>query len=101
MAKRIHAKRTPVKRPRRAATSGRLPTKDEVLEFIQSAPEKVGKREIARAFHVKGDDRRALKALLSEMAAEGMLIGNRREIRQPGTLPPVTVLEVVRIDSYG
>jgi len=101
VAKRIHAKRTPVKRPRRAATSGRLPTKDEVLEFIQSAPEKVGKREIARAFHVKGDDRRALKALLSEMAAEGMLIGNRREIRQPGTLPPVTVLEVVRIDSDG
>ncbi|HUS97643.1 MAG TPA: ribonuclease R, partial [Hyphomicrobiaceae bacterium] len=99
--KRTSAKPVPARRPRGAAPSGRVPTKEEILEFIQEAPEKVGKREISRAFHIKGDDRRALKALLSEMSSEGLLVGNRREIRKPGVLPPVTVLEIIRIDSDG
>jgi ribonuclease R len=68
---------------------------------VQSAPEKVGKREIARAFKIKGTDRRELKLLLAEMAADGLLIGDRRNIRKPGTLPPVTVLEIVAIDGGG
>jgi ribonuclease R len=89
------------KRAAPSATSGRLPTKDEILDFLQSAPDKVGKREIARAFKIKGDDRRALKALLSEMTAEGLLLGNRREIRKPGSLPPVGVIEIIGLDTDG
>ena len=33
-----------------------LPTKQEILEFIKGSPEKVGKREIARAFKAAGAD---------------------------------------------
>jgi ribonuclease R len=78
-----------------------LPTKQDVLEFIANSQDKVGKREIAKAFLIKGDERRSFKALLDEMAAEGLLIGNRKEFRQPGHLPPVTVLEVKEIDKDG
>ena len=42
------------KEPRPAAA---LPSKEEILEFVRGANGKVGKREIARAFRVKGGDR--------------------------------------------
>ena len=78
-----------------------LPTKDEILEFIKDSPEKVGKREIARAFGIRGDARPAFKRLLSDMAEDGTLTGNRKAIRQKGALPPVTVLEVTGRDDEG
>ncbi len=78
-----------------------LPTREEVLDFIEGSREKVGKREIARAFGVKGGDRIALKTLLAEMTAEGEIVGNRKSLQQKGRIPPVTVLEVVDRDSEG
>ena len=38
-----------------------LPTADQLIDFIKTSPGKVGKREIARAFSIKGSDRIALK----------------------------------------
>jgi ribonuclease R len=35
------------------------------------------------------------------MTSEGLLTGDRRSIRKPGALPPVTVVEVVAIDADG
>jgi ribonuclease R len=78
-----------------------LPSKDEILSFIQSATEKVGKREIARAFNIKGNDRIHLKRMLAELAREGKLTGNRKALRQKGGLPPVAVLEIVARDDDG
>ncbi|MGI9479444.1 MAG: ribonuclease R [Hyphomicrobiaceae bacterium] len=102
MAKRPRVKSKRTARPRDdGARTGGVPTKQEVLEFIAGSQEKVGKREIAKAFSIKGGDRRALKDLLNEMAAEGLLVGNRKDFRQPGHLPPVTVLEVKEIDHEG
>src|SRR5688572_21318979 len=92
--------------PRSTGRSG-LPTKQAVLDFIKSASEdksqaaQLGKREIARAFAVKGGDRVALKQLLAEMTEEGLLEGNRRGFKEPGALPPVTVLEIVARDAEG
>jgi ribonuclease R len=92
--------------PRSAGRSG-LPTKDEILEFIKGASGstrqagQLGKREIARAFSVKGDDRVALKQLLAEMTEEGLLSGNRKAFKEPGALPPVAVLEIVARDAEG
>ena len=50
-----------------------FPTKDEVLTYVRESPTPVGKREIARAFAIKGADRQRLKALLKELKAEGAL----------------------------
>jgi ribonuclease R len=79
-----------------------LPSKHQVLEFVKRAQGKPpGKREIARAFSVKGGDRAALKRLLAEMADEGLLSGNRKGFKRPGTLPPVAVLVIVARDAEG
>ena len=98
--------RNPRSGPKSIGRSG-LPTKDAILDFIKSASEgksqarQLGKREIARAFSVKGGDRVALKQLLAEMTEDGLLSGNRKGFQQPGALPPVAVLEVVARDAEG
>lgn len=55
-----------------------LPDKQQILDFIRDSPGRVGRREIARAFGIKGGDRIALKTMLAEMAEEGLLTGNRK-----------------------
>jgi ribonuclease R len=88
------------RKPKEARRSG-LPGKDEILQFIRAARVTPGKREIARAFSVKGGDRIALKEMLAEMADEGLLSGNRKGFKERGKLPPVAVLEIVARDADG
>ena len=83
------------------AFEGGLPSKAQVLAFIEGAREKVGKREIAKAFGIKGDSRVELKAMLAEMTAEGSLAGNRKALKQKGKLPPVGILEIIDRDGEG
>jgi len=72
-----------------------LPTPQEILEFIQSSSTKVGKREISRAFNLKGQDRIWLKQLLRKMGEEGLIErGHRRKVHSSGHLPPVTLVTV-------
>jgi|TARA_B100001964_G_scaffold8142_1_gene8757 ribonuclease R len=78
-----------------------LPTRAEILEFVEGADGKVGKREIARAFGVSGPERVALKSLLREMAGDGLIAGDRRRLGKPGELPSVVVAEVDVIDNDG
>lgn len=78
-----------------------LPDKDEILEFIRTSPTKVGKREIARAFGVRGPDRLALNRTLASLREDGTLSGNRSELTRKGGLPPVTVLEITGRDEDG
>lgn len=79
-----------------------FPTKEQVLEFIRDSSGKVGKREIAKAFHISGQDRPMLKKLLREMEKDGQLEkGHRKSFRGAGDLPSVTVLRVSRIDRDG
>ena len=84
-----------------APQDGALPSRAQILEFLNGAPGKAGKREIARAFGVKGGARIALKRLLSEMAAEGALAGDRKHLREKGKLASVTALEVTGRDRDG
>ena len=88
------AKRTPV-------GAGGLPSREDILKFIAESPGKVGKREIARAFGMKGGDRIQLKGLIADMTAEGDLVGNRKAVRRKGRVPPVAVLEIVDRDGEG
>ncbi|WP_225010255.1 ribonuclease R family protein [Novosphingobium percolationis] len=76
-----------------------LPTRQQVLDFIASATEPAGKREIAKAFGVKGTEKIALKALLRDMAEEGLIDGNRTAFHAMGGVPRVTVLRIVEIDE--
>ena len=71
-----------------------VPTKDEILTWISDNPTMTSKRDIARAFGVKGADRVDLKRLLREMQDEGLLEKRRKTFRDPDQLPPVSVLQV-------
>lgn len=85
----------------RQKTVGTVPTKQQILDFLAGTTGEAGKREIARAFGVKGGDRIALKSLLREMADDGLIAGSRRKLTRPGVLPPVTVLEITGRDVDG
>jgi len=79
-----------------------FPTKEQVLAFIRESPTPVGKREIARAFHLKGSDRIPLKALLKEMEREGNVDrGRNRRMGAAGQLPEVTVVQIIGPDADG
>jgi ribonuclease R len=78
-----------------------LPSKDDITEFIKGAKGRIGHREIARAFGLKGGDRIEMKRLVGEMTAEGTLLGNRKGLRRTGHMPPVAVMEVVARDDEG
>ena len=73
----------------------RIPTKDEILAWISDNPTQTSKREIAKAFGIKGSDRIDLKRTLRELEEEGHLEKRRKTYRDPDKLPPVSVLEVV------
>ncbi len=78
----------------------RIPDKEELRDWMAENPEASGLREIARAFGLKGGARRELKALLAEMAEEGLVAPRRRGGRRAG-LPPVGLLDVLAPDAGG
>lgn len=81
---------------------GRVPTRDELLAFIRESATPVGKREIARAWSLKGDQRIELKELLRELRDSGEIAADRaKTFRDPAALSDVAVLEIVRVDNDG
>src|SRR3546814_15741864 len=88
--------------PRTSSPALGLPSKDDILRFVEESPTPAGKREIARAFGLHGADKIALKALLKQMADEGVVeSAPGRAFYKAGGLPKVTVLRVVDIDDSG
>jgi ribonuclease R len=78
------------------------PTREQVLDFIRNSPTPVGKREIARAFQLKGADKIPLKAMLKELAESGEIDrGRKRRVAPPGALPEVAVLVIEGPDPDG
>ena len=78
-----------------------LPTRQEVLKFIEENPDRAGKRELAKAFNIKGDARVYLKDLLRELADEGLLEKRDRRLSRPGSLPPIASLIITGRDKEG
>ncbi|TAJ33821.1 MAG: ribonuclease R [Reyranella sp.] len=81
---------------------GRVPTRDELLAFIRDSATPVGKREIARAYGLKGDQRIELKELLRDLRDAGDVAADRaKTFKDPKALTDITVLEIVRVDEDG
>lgn len=75
---------------------------ESILHFLAESPTPLTKREIARAFDIKGDGRILLKDILRELEERGAIV------KQPGqayavpkALPTVTVIEITDIDADG
>ncbi|MEE4187687.1 MAG: ribonuclease R, partial [Roseobacter sp.] len=79
----------------------RLPTKPEILEWIEQHPTQTAKRDIAKAFGIKGAARIDLKRVLKELEAEGHLEKRKRSYQDPDRLPPVSVLQITGPDADG
>ena len=79
----------------------RLPSKSEILAWIADNPGQTAKRDIAKAFGIKGSDRIDLKRILKELEADGHLEKRRKTYRDPDKLPPVSVLQVLAPDGSG
>jgi ribonuclease R len=77
------------------------PSRDEILRYIAENPDRSGKREIAKAFALRGDDRVWLKDLLRDLADEGLLEKSRKRHIRPGALPHVTILDIYGRDPDG
>src|SRR5918996_6065852 len=82
--------------------SAGLPSRKQILDFIAASDQPAGKREIARAFGLAGQDKIELKRLLTDMADEGLIDHSRgRAFHQSGGVPKVTVLRVSQVDDSG
>ncbi len=85
----------------RTTDDGGLPSEKQILEFLNTAQGKAGKREIARAFGIKGGAKIALKRRLAEMSASGHLSGDKKDLKEKGRIANVTALEVTGRDRDG
>jgi len=91
--------KNPGGKPSKVRPAG-MPTRQQIMEFIESSGQPAGKREIAKAFGLHGQEKILLKALLKDMADEGLIdIGPGRAFHKMGGVPRVTVLRVVEVDG--
>src|SRR5438270_9828459 len=79
-----------------------MPSLKQMLHFICPSNQQAGKREIASAFGLSGQDKIDLKRLLKDMADEGLIDSSPgRAFHQAGGVPKVTVLRVQSVDESG
>ncbi len=78
-----------------------LPTKEQILTWIADNPGLVAKRDIAKAFGIRGDAKIDLKRMLKELEGDGVLERNVRRFHSAGDLPPVSVCQVLAPDKNG
>ena len=80
----------------------RIPSPDELRAWIADNPDATSKREIARAFGLKGAAHTELKRALRKLEDEGVIPPRRaRGPRHPDRLPPVAVLRLEAPDADG
>ena len=83
----------------------RFPTDGDLVAYVERETAQrsnpVTRRDIARAFGVKGTDRTRLRETLKRLEDSGKLQLQGKRMRRPGQLPPVTVLLVNRMDEEG
>ncbi|MFN0193401.1 MAG: ribonuclease R [Aestuariivirga sp.] len=85
--------------PKRRPAS--IPGEAQILEFIRNSPSKVGKREIARAFGVKGSGKIDLKAILKSLERDGKLAREKSRVREVSSMPMSGAVEIEGIDEDG
>ncbi len=79
----------------------KIPSKNTLISWLNDNPGKGNKRDIARAFGIKGAARIDLKKLIRELTAEGIIAKPHKFPRDSETLPPVSVLHITGPDKDG
>lgn len=85
----------------KASKDAFLPSREDILKYIDENPDRSGKRDIAKAFNLKGDARIYLKDILRDLADAGIVEKRAKRLARPGSLPPITVLDIKALDRDG
>jgi len=89
------------KMPKSTRFAKGVPDRETLLKFIRESGE-TDKAAIARAFGLKGEDRRVLRALLQTLETDGTLgKRGRKGFAEAGALPEVGVADVVDRSTDG
>lgn len=76
--------------------------KDTILDYLRDHPGPVDKRQLARAFGVKGSERTQLRHLLKELEGDGKIErGAKRQFAPAGQVPQVAIIEITGTDTDG
>jgi ribonuclease R len=79
-----------------------LPHIDEIYKHISVSSEPQSKRELARIFGIKGDDRKILKQYLRQLETDGKIVKQGKDgYSVPGALPTVVLIQITKIDIDG
>ena len=78
-----------------------IPSKEQITDWLAAHPGASSKRDIAKAFGIKGAERIELKRLLKELEAEGSFTRRPGAVLATDKLPPVTVLAMLPPDASG
>lgn len=82
-----------------------LPSMTELMNYLNEQTGSVSKRDIARAFHIKGDNRTELRHMLKALKDNGTITRDKSarsyRMRIAGRLPEHCQLEITGQDSMG
>ncbi len=86
-----------------------MPSREELLSFLSGAPApngaqpppRVTKRDVARAFGVKGAARSELRTMLKDLENEGEVKRGRKTLSRQGRLPAMVVADIVERATDG
>lgn len=86
-------------------TSQKMPSMQELIDYLNQQTGTIDKRTIAKRFKIKGDDRRELKNMLKELKNSG-IIEHRENTKKnrlhiAGKLSEYEQIEITGIDSMG
>ena len=78
-----------------------FPTDADILAFLADNPDQAAKRDIARAFGIRGADRITLKQRLRHLQEQGLIAREGGGFRKADSLPPVFPAQIVSVDDEG
>jgi ribonuclease R len=78
-----------------------LPSREQLLAYIRDNPNSVNRRDIARAFGIRGNDKIALKVLVKDVLRDDGADGDgpKKGRASPTRLPSSLVVEVFDVDT--
>lgn len=79
----------------------KLPNREEILSFINENPDRSSKREIAKAFNLKGDSRIWLRDILRALKDQNLISKQGKRAINKRKLPPVALVKISDRDKDG
>jgi len=99
LAKNLPPKKKKARAAKRAAA--KTPSREAILKFLADNPQRTSKRDISKAFGIKGADKIHLKSVIRELVDEGLIEKRGKRLAEPGALPPVGVVDIITRDREG